>query len=62
MSDGIVVIGTVAIVGVVAVLIVALVYDRPIAINASEKQVQIDAVQQSSKEIIDDNGPDEVPR
>ncbi|WP_039963361.1 hypothetical protein [Rhodopirellula europaea] len=41
MSDGMVILGTVLIVGVVAVIVVALVYDRPLGINGSKEEITI---------------------
>ncbi len=43
MSDGVVILGTVAIVGLVAVVTVALVYDRKLGFTGSRNEIQIDA-------------------
>lgn len=42
MTDGLVILGTVAIVGLVAVLTVALVYNRSLWVKGSSKQLEVE--------------------
>jgi hypothetical protein len=54
MSDGIVILGTVALVGLVAIMTVALVYDRRLWVRGSDSQLELKAGDSGkSEEVVD---------
>jgi len=54
--------GTVAIVGIVAVLVVALVYDRPIGIYGTKEELYIDAGHETPLESPEEDDSENVSR